>query len=118
MPVPILKQGNMLIASIQSELRDKDLLDFGNEIVAKVGRFRSRGVVVDVSALDVLDSYAARTLRNVSEVTKLRGATMVIVGIQPYVAFSMVELGLTLEGVHTALDLEEGLDLLIASMKT
>jgi rsbT antagonist protein RsbS len=114
MPVPILKQGDILIASIQSELRDKELLELGDDIVNKVGRFRSRGVVVDVSALDVLDSYAARTLRNVSEMTKLRGATTVIVGIQPDVAFAMVQLGLTLDGVLTALDLEEGLDLLVA----
>jgi len=117
MPVPILKQGDILIASIQSELRDKELLELSDEIVNKVGRFRSRGVVVDVSALDVLDSFAARTLRNVSEMTKLRGATTVIVGIQPDIAFAMVQLGLTLDGVLTALDLEEGLDLLVAPMK-
>ena len=118
MPVPVLKQGDILIASIQSELSDKDLLKLGDEIADKVGRFRSRGVVVDVSALDVLDSFAARTLRGVSEMTKLRGATTVIVGIQPDVAFAMVELGLTLDGVLTALDLEEGLDLLVAPIKT
>jgi rsbT antagonist protein RsbS len=114
--VPVLKQGNILIASIQSELSDKDLLALGDEIAAKVGRFRSHGVVVDVSALDVLDSFAARTLRGVSEMTTLRGATMIIVGIQPDVAFAMVELGLTLDGVLTGLDLEEGLELLANPM--
>jgi rsbT antagonist protein RsbS len=118
MSVPILKQGDILIASIQSELSDHDLLKLGDEIGEKVGRYRSRGIIVDVSALDVLDSFAARTLRNVSEMTKLRGATTIIVGIQPDVAFVMVDLGLTLDGVVTAIDLEEGLELLAASMKT
>lgn len=118
MPVPILKQGDILIASIQSELSDNDLLKLADDISDKVGRFRSRGVVVDVAALDVLDSFAARTIRNISEMTKLRGATTVIVGIQPDVAFAMVELGLTLDGVFTALDLEEGLDFIVAAVKS
>jgi rsbT antagonist protein RsbS len=113
-----MKQGHVLIASIQSELSDRDLVTLSDEIADKVGRFRSRGVVVDVGALDVLDSFAARTLRNISEMTKLRGAMTIIVGIQPVVAFTMVELGLTLEGVNTGIDLEEGLDFLAAAMKT
>ena len=75
----------------------------------KVGRFRSRGVIIDVTVLDVIDSFATRTLRAVAQMLKLRGAETVIVGIQPDVAFAMVQLGLTLEGVGTALDLEEGL---------
>lgn len=113
MPVPILKQGNVLIASVQSALTDKDLMGLRDELVDKVGRFRSRGVVIDVSALDVLDSFATRTLRGIAETTKLRGAETVIVGIQPEVAFAMVQLGLALEGIATALDLEEGLELLV-----
>jgi rsbT antagonist protein RsbS len=112
MPVPVLNQGDVLVASIQSALTDKDLLVLKDEIADKVGRLRSRGVVVDVSTLDVMDSFAARMLRNIAEITKLRGAATVIVGIPPDVAFAMVQLGLTLEGVHTALDLEEGLGLL------
>ena len=74
-----------------------------------MGRFRSRGVIVDVTALDVMDSFAARTLRDLAHMIRLRGAETVIVGIQPEVSFAMVQLGLTLEGVATALDLEEGL---------
>lgn len=109
MAVPILKQGNYLIASIQAALTDADLLELRNALVAQVGRFRSRGVVVDVTALDVMDSFAARTLRDIAQMTRLRGAETVIVGIQPEVAFAMVQLGLTLEEVATALDLEEGL---------
>lgn len=78
-------------------------------LVAKVSASRARGVVVDVTVLDVMDSFASRTLRDLVHIVKLRGAVTVIVGIQPEVAFAMVQLGLTLEGVPTALDLEEGL---------
>ena len=109
MAVPILKQGAYLIASVQSALTDADLLELRNELVTKVGKFRSRGVIVDVTAMDVMDSFASRTLRDIAHMIRLRGAETVIVGIQPEVAFTMVQLGLTLEGVSTALDLEEGL---------
>ena len=107
MQVPILKQGPYLIASIQSALSDADLMQLRDALVAKVSSFRSRGVVVDVTVLDVMDSFASRTLRDLVHIIKLRGAVTVIVGIQPEVAFAMVQLGLTLEGVATALDLEE-----------
>ncbi|HWP82856.1 MAG TPA: STAS domain-containing protein [Bacteroidota bacterium] len=112
MEVPILKQGDFLIATLQAALTDDDLIHLRDALVARVGKFRSRGVIVDVTALDVMDSFAARTLRALAHMVKLRGAETVIVGIQPEVAFSMVQLGLTLEGVATALDLEEGLSLL------
>jgi len=107
--VPILKQGPYLIASIQSALTDSDLIQLRDALVGQVGSYRSRGVIVDVTALDVLDSFASRTLRDLAHMIRLRGAETVIVGIQPEVAFTMVRLGLTLEGVATALDLEEGL---------
>jgi rsbT antagonist protein RsbS len=109
MAVPILKQGAYLIASVQSALTDADLLELRNALVELVGRYRSRGVIVDVTAMDVMDSFASRTLRDIAHMIRLRGAETVIVGIQPEVAFTMVQLGLTLEGVATALDLEEGL---------
>ena len=112
MPVPILRQGDILIAAIQIAPSDRDLKQLRDELSDRVGRFRSRGVVIDVTALDVLDSFASRTLRGIAHTTRLRGAETVIVGIQPDVAFSMVQLGLTLEGVETALDLEEGISLL------
>jgi len=118
MSVPILKQGDVLIASIQSALTDRDLLDFKEELGQKVGRFRSRGVIIDVTALDVLDSFATRTLRNIAAAARLRGAATVVVGIQPDVAIAIVQLGLTLEGVATALDLEEGLELLREAQAT
>src|SRR5438552_7664392 len=109
MHVPILKQGGYLIASIQSVLSDADLLQLRDDLAERVGQFRSRGVIIDVTVLDVIDSFATRTLRAIAHMLKLRGAETVIVGIQPDVAFAMVQLGLTLEGVGTALDLEEGL---------
>ena len=112
MEVPILKQGPYLIATIQSALGDAELAQLRDALVARVGRFRSRGVIVDVTSLDVVDSFAARTLGDMIMMNRLRGAETVIVGIQPEVAFAMVQLGLTLEGVATALDLEEGLSYL------
>ena len=115
MEVPILKQGFYLIASIQSALTDEDLSQLREALVERVGRLRARGVIVDVTALDVMDSFAGRTLRDLAHMTKLRGAETVVVGIQPEVAFAMVQLGLTLKGVATALDLEEGLEFLNVS---
>ena len=109
MEVPILKQGGYLIASFQAALSDEDLLKLRDALVERVGKARSRGVIIDVTALDVMDSFATRTLRAIAHMVRLRGAETVIVGIQPDVAFAMVQLGLTLEGVSTALDLEEGL---------
>ena len=109
MPVPILKQGPHLIASVQSALGDSDLVELRDALITQVGRYRSRGVIIDVTALDVMDSFASRTLGDIAHMARLRGAETVIVGVQPEVAFAMVQLGLTLEGVATALDLEEGL---------
>ena len=109
MRVPILKQGEYLIAIIQSALNDEDLLQLRDELTAQVGKYRARGVIVDLTALDVMDSFATQTLRSLAHMIRLRGAEMVIVGVQPEVAFTMVQLGLTLEGISTALDLEEGL---------
>src|SRR6201981_4115709 len=116
--VPILKQGEFLIATFQAALSDADLNQLRRGLVAQGVRFRSRGVIVDVTAMDVMDSYASRTLREIAQMIRLRGAETVIVGIQPEVAFAMVQLGLTLEGVATALDLEEGLAYLHAKFKT
>jgi len=112
MRVPILKQGQYLIATIQSALTDKDLLELRDDLAQQVGRFRSRGVIVDVTVLDVMDSFAVRTLRGMAQMIRLRGAETVIAGIQPEIAFAMVQLGLDLGDVATALDLEEGLALL------
>ena len=117
MSIPVLKQGSYLIASIQSAPTDTEWRELGRILSERVGKYRSRGVVVDVTVLDVMDSFAARTLREIAQAIRLRGAEPVIVGIQPEVAFSMVQLGLTLGDVSTALDLEEGVALLDALAK-
>jgi rsbT antagonist protein RsbS len=109
-----MKQGDVLIASMQEALTDHALLELRDRLSEQVGRFRARAVIIDVGALDVVDSFATRTIRGIAYTAKLRGARTVVVGIQPQVAFAMVQLGLTLDGVATALDLEEGLALLRA----
>lgn len=109
MAVPILKQGDVLIASIQAALSDQDLAQLRDDLASQVGRFRSRGVIIDVAALDILDSFATRTLREIAHTARLRGAHAIVVGIQPDVAIAMVQLGLSLDAIATALDLEEGL---------
>jgi len=117
MRVPILKQQDILIASVQVGLTDVEWQQMRDDLSNKVGDYRSFGVIVDISSLDVLDSYATRTLRSIAYITALRGAKTVIVGIQPDVAYSMVRLGLTLENIETALDLEDGLDILSAARR-
>jgi rsbT antagonist protein RsbS len=112
MSVPILKQGEYLIASIQAALTDTEVLELRDELAERVGRFRSLGIVIDVAALDVIDSFVARSLRTIALTAKLRGAETVIVGIQPDVAVAMVQFELNLDPLHTALDLEEGLAVL------
>jgi rsbT antagonist protein RsbS len=112
MPVPILKQGQILIATVRNALSDSDTELFRERLMARVTEYRAKGIVVDVTAIDVLDSFAARSLQTIAHMTKLRGAHTVIVGLQPEVAFAMVQLGILFEDMDTALDLEEGLALL------
>jgi rsbT antagonist protein RsbS len=121
MPVPILKQGPILIATVQNALSDSDTELFRERLMQTVTEYRAQGIVVDVTAIDVLDSFAARSLQTVARMTSLRGAHTVIVGLQPEVAFAMVQLGILFEDMDTALDLEEGLALLnrrLASRKS
>ena len=112
MPVPILKQGAILIATVQAALTDSDTERLRYDLMERVSRFRAQGIIVDVTAIDVMDSFAARSLRTIAHMTRLRGADTVIVGLQPEVAFAMVQLGLAFDDMNTALDLEEGLALL------
>lgn len=106
--VSILTQGSYLIASIHTALDDSQLTRFQHDLIELIGEQRARGVVIDVAALDVLDSFGSRTLRDIARMGRLRGAETVIVGIAPELALSMVRLGLDLD-LPTALDLEEGL---------
>lgn len=112
--VSILRQGSYLIASVHTALDDSQLLRFQRDLIESVGKYRSRGVIIDVAALDVVDSFGLLTLRNMAEMARLRGAVTMIVGIQPDVAFAMVELGLDTGSVQTALDLEEAMEYLAA----
>lgn len=112
MSVPLLKQGSTVIASLGSALTDPEWELFRQHIVERTGAWRSRGVVIDLTAMDVIDSYAARAVRDLVAILRLRGVEAVVVGIQPEVAFAMVQLGLRLEGVAVAMDLEEGLQAL------
>jgi len=112
MPVPILKHGKYLIASIQSALSDSEVLELRDDLADRIGRHRARGVIVDVAALDVIDSFVARALRTIALMARLRGAQTVIVGIQPDVAIAMVQFRLNLNPLQTALDLDEAFALL------
>jgi rsbT antagonist protein RsbS len=112
MSVAILRQGEYLIASIQSDLSDSQVLELRNELSELVGRHRARGIVIDVAALDVIDSFVARALRSIVLTAKLRGAETVIVGIRPDVAIAMVQFRLNLGPLRVALDLDEARELL------
>ncbi|HET7196801.1 MAG TPA: STAS domain-containing protein [Nocardioides sp.] len=108
-PVSILRQGSYLVASIHTALDDTQMERFRHDLIEAIGHQRARGVIIDVAALDVLDSFGSRTLHDIAEMARLRGARTVIVGIQPDVAFAMVRLGMGTGTIPTALDLEEGL---------
>jgi rsbT antagonist protein RsbS len=107
--VSILRQGDTLVASVHTALDDSEMVRFRHDLVRQIGEHRARGVIIDVAALDVIDSFGSRTLRSIADIARLRGAHTVIVGIQPDVAFAMVRLGMGMGDVATALDLEEGL---------
>ena len=112
MSVSILRKGDYIIASIQSDLSDREVLALRDELIERVGRFRARGIVIDVAALDVIDSFIARALRSITLAARLRGARTVIAAIQPDVAIAMMQFRLNLEPLRTALDLDEALALL------
>jgi rsbT antagonist protein RsbS len=110
--VAVLHQGDYLIASIQSDLSDSEVLRLRDDLAERVGGVRARGIIVDVSALDVIDSFVARALRSIAVTARLRGAETVVVGIRPDVAIALVQFDLNLEPIRAALDLDEGVALL------
>ena len=112
MSFAILRQGDYLIASIQSDLTDSQVLALCDDLSERIGIHRARGIVVDVTALDVIDSFVARSLRSIAVTARLRGASTVIVGIRPDVAIAMVQFELNLEPLRATLDLDEALSLL------
>ncbi len=109
-PASILSQGPNLIVSIHAALDDDQLTGLQRDLLQRVGRERARGILIDVAALDVLDSFAARTLSDLAYMARLRGARTVVVGIAPDVAMALVRLAVHLPLTQTALDLEEGLE--------
>lgn len=112
MSVAILRQGDCLIAAVQSDLTDAQVLALRDDLSERVGRLRIRTVIVDVSALDVIDSFVARALRSMAVTARLRGAETIVVGIQPDVAIAMAHFALDLAPLRTATDLDEALALL------
>ena len=112
MSVAILREGDYLIASIQSDLSDSEVVELRDELTELVGTHRLRGIVIDVAALVVIDSFVARALRSIVQSAKLRGAETVIVGIQPDVAIAMVHFRLNLQPLRVALDLDQARSLL------
>ena len=107
--VSILRDGPYLIASVHTALDDAQLVRFQTDLVDRIRAERSRGVIIDIAAMDVVDSFTSRTLSNVARMAQLRGAATVVVGISPELAITMVQLGMNLDPVKTALDLDEGL---------
>ena len=110
--VPIIKIGDTLIATVQEDLHDRDALDLQEEVSRSLERTGARGVLLDLSVVEIIDSFLGRTIADIARLVRLLGARTVVVGIQPSVAITLVELGLELRGVPTALDVEQGLGLL------
>ena len=110
--IPILKMEDFLVTSIQVTLHDKLAMQFQDDVLRKIEHTRAKGLVIDVTAIDVVDSFLTRILMETASMASLMGAKTVLAGMQPEVAIALVELGLDLQGVETALNLEKGLDLL------
>ena len=110
--IPILKMGDFLLVTIQVDLYDKLALRLQSDLIDKVNKHGSKGVLIDISAVTIVDSFMGRILGNIAKMSKIMDAETVVVGMQPAVAITLVELGLALEGVHTALNIEKGMQLL------
>jgi|SRR5256885_3671986 len=110
-PIPILKIGATLLATIQIELHDTVVDSFQNDVLEEIEKTGARGLIIDISALETVDSYVARMLANTAKMAKLMGTNTVIVGMRPAVAATLVRMGYYMEGIHTALSLEDGLKL-------
>ncbi|HEX6154942.1 MAG TPA: STAS domain-containing protein [Burkholderiales bacterium] len=110
--IPILKMGHFLLVTIQVDMHDKLAMTLQDDLTQRIAKERSRGVLLDISALDVVDSFIGRMIANISAMARVLDAETVVVGMQPAVAITLVELGLPLEGVFTALNVEKGMALL------
>ncbi|QPH40610.1 STAS domain-containing protein [Pedobacter endophyticus] len=110
--IPILRMGNFLLVTIQVDLYDRLALDLEADLVQMVNKTSSRGVLIDISAVSIVDSFMGRIIGNIASMSKILDAETVVVGMQPAVAITLIELGLPLKGVHTALNVERGMNLL------
>ena len=110
--IPILKMGRFLLVTIQVDMHDRLALTLQDDLTQRIAKDRSRGVLLDISALDVVDSFIGRMIANMSAMARVLDAETVVVGMQPAVAITLVELGLPMDGVHTALNVEKGMALL------
>ena len=114
--IPILKLGAFLLVTVQVDMHDRLAMNLQDDLTEKIVQVHSRGVLIDISALDVVDSFIGRMLGNIASMSRILDAETVVVGMQPAVAITLVELGLSLPGVRTALNIEKGMDLLRASI--
>ncbi len=110
--IPILRMGEILLVTIQVDMHDRLALQLQDDLTAKISATEAKGVLIDISALEMVDSFIGRVLGNISAMARILDARTVVVGMQPAVAITLVELGLSLEGVHTALDVDRGMALL------
>ncbi len=114
--IPILKLGNVLLVTIQVELHDQLAMTLQDDLTHKLSKTRARGVLIDISALEIVDSFIGRSLAHIAGIARVMDATTVLVGMRPAVAITLVELGMTLTGIRTALNVEKGMQLLRESM--
>jgi len=110
--IPILRMGPFLLVTIQVDLYDRLALNLEADLVQMVSKTDARGVLIDISAVSIVDSFMGRIIGNIANMSRILDAETVVVGMQPAVAITLVELGLPLKGVHTALDVEKGMNLL------
>jgi rsbT antagonist protein RsbS len=110
--IPILRMGKFLLVTIQVDLYDRLAINLESDLVQMVSKTGAQGVLIDISALSIVDSFMGRILGNIGNMSKILDAETVVVGMQPAVAITLIELGLELKGVHTALNVEKGMDLL------
>jgi rsbT antagonist protein RsbS len=113
--IPILKMGNVLLVSIQVDMHDRLAMSLQDDLTARIVQDRAAGVLIDISALDLVDSFIGRMLGNIAGMARILDAQTVVVGMQPSVAITLVELGLSLPGIRTALNVERGMDMLRAA---
>lgn len=115
--IPILKMGPYLLVSIQVDMHDRLAMQLQDDLTERIARTGARAVLIDISALDTVDSFMGRMLGNIAAMSRVLDAKTVLVGMQPAVAITLVELGMTLPGVQTALNVEKGMELLASSLR-